>query len=500
MTRTLSFLVIFGVLIGGVLWMASAALSRATERTVTYQYIADALDALSARPNQVTWQEPVTDLVRAVTPGDEAVLGAAMTEAWSVLALAQDTGDTSILRDSFSGVAQERAERSVLDAGKGGQMVVLSQQARPQFYHLDGSVFQAEVLMRVARYIADGDDLAYFELVEDRAVTTLLNESNGWRVYAHERKDATPIAAPRPGWAGAPLAGVNYYPAATPWRDFWPAFDEDVIAQDFARISDLGGTAVRVFLTTDYFADVNTQQVALDRLTTLLLLAEDAGLQVMPTLFDLKPTFDPAGWAQDYATLQAVLPVLAASPAVTIVDLKNEPDLDFAAHGRPQILAWLMTMATLARAEAPELALTIGWSSADVALELAEILDVVSYHDYADLSTATARLEAVQAATDLPVMVTEIGVTSYDMALGLPSSLAGQAHDLAARLEALEKAEGLFVWTLYDFPNVDATAVGGSPWVKRLQARFGLFTADGTAKPAVEVVRQAFEKLTADRD
>ena len=64
----------------------------------------------------------------------------------------------------------------------------------------------------------------------------------------------------------------------------------------------------------------------------------------------------------------------------------------------------------------------------------------------------------------------------------------------------MEKADGLFVWTLYDFPNVDATAVGGSPWVKRLQARFGLFTADGTAKPAAEVVRQAFEKLTADRD
>lgn len=500
MTRTLAFIAVFAGLVGGVLWMASAALSRATERTVTYQYIADALDALSARPNLVTWQVPVVDLVRPVTPGDEAALGLAMTEAWSVLALAQDTSDTAILRDSFSGVAQERAERSVQDAGMGGQMVVLSQEARPQFYHLDGSTFQAEVSMLVARYVADGDDLAYFELAEDRAVTTLVNETNGWRIYAHERTGAAPISTPRPGWAGARLAGLNYYPAETPWRDFWPAFDENIIAQDFARITDLGGTAVRVFLTTDYFADPDTQQAALDKLTTLLFLAEDAGLQVMPTLFDLKPTFDPASWAQDYATLQAVLPVLAASPAVTMVDLKNEPDLDFAAHGRPQILAWLTTMATLARIEAPELALTIGWSSSDVALELEEVLDVVSYHDYAELSTARARLEAVQGATDRPVMVTEIGVTSYSMALGQPSSPSGQADDLAARFEALEGADGVFVWTLYDFPNVDARAVGGSPWVQRLQARFGLFAPDGTAKPAAEIVRQAFARLAEIRD
>ncbi|MBT8410252.1 MAG: hypothetical protein KJP02_00455 [Octadecabacter sp.] len=500
MTRTLAFITIFAALVGAVLWMASAALSRATERTVTYQYIADALDDLSARPNHVTWQAPVVDLVRPVTPGDEAALGLAMTEAWSVLALAQDTGDASILRDSFSGVAQERAERSVLDANAGGQMVVLSQEARPQFYHLDGSVFQAEVLLQVARYVAEGDDLAYFELVEDRTVTTLLNETNGWRIYAHERKAATPITPAQPGWVGAPLAGLNYYPAATPWRDFWPAFDENTIAQDFARITDLRGNAVRVFLTADYFAAPDTQQAALDRLATLLSLAEDTGLQVMPTLFDLKPTFDPASWARDYAALQAVLPVLAASPAVTMVDLKNEPDLDFATHGRPQILAWLTTMATLARAEAPELALTIGWSSSDAALELEDFLDVVSYHDYADLSTAKARLEAVQAATSRPVMVTEIGVTSYSMALGLPSSRGGQADDLAARLQALSGADGLFVWTLYDFPNVDATAVGASPWVQRLQARFGLFTADGTAKPAADVVRLAFEQLTKNRD
>lgn len=495
MIRIVTFIAIFTALIGGTLWAASAALARASERTVTYQYIADALDALSEKPNHVTWQAPNTPLVRAFTPGDAGMIGQAMTEAWYALTLAQHTGDADILRDSFSGVAQERAERSVQDAALGGQMVVLAQDARPQFYHLDGSVFQADVAILVARYMADGDNLAYFELVEDRAKTTLMNETNGWRVYTHERYDATRIATTQAGWSGAPLAGINYYPAATPWRDFWPAFDEDIIAQDFEHIRDLGGTAVRFFLTADYFADPDTQQDALNRLSTFLFLAERANLQVVPTMFDLKPTFDPAGWGQDLASLKAVLPILAASPAVVMLDIKNEPDLDFEAHGRPEILAWLTAMVTLTRMEAPDLPLTIGWSSSDAALELEDLMDVVTYHDYADISTAAARLSEVQSATDRSVMITEIGVSSYDVGVGFPGSADGQAVDLDARMTALAAADGVFVWTLYDFPDVDASAVGSSRWVQNLQEHFGLLTSEGVEKPAAQVVRQAFGRL-----
>jgi len=325
----------------------------------------------------------------------------------------------------------------------------------------------------------------------------LMNETNGWRVYTHERHNATQIKTKQAGWSGTPLAGVNYYPAETPWREFWPAFNENIIAQDFERISDLGGTAVRFFLTADYFADTDTQQDALNRLSTFLYLAENAGLQVVPTLFDLKPTFDPAGWGQDLATLEAVLPVLAASPAVAILDIKNEPDLDFEAHGRPEILAWLTAMVTLTRMETPGLPLTIGWSSSDAALELEDLMDVVTYHDYADISTAEARLSEVQSGTDRPVMITEIGVSSYEVSLGFPGSADGQAVDLDARMTALAASDGVFVWTLYDFPEVDASAVGSSRWVRNLQEHFGLLTPEGTEKPAAQVARQAFARLVS---
>lgn len=497
MIRPLVIVTVFMAGIGGTLWGAGQALSRASERTVTYQYISDALDALSERPNHVEWMPPVIDLIRPFTPGDEGTIGQAMTEAWYSLTLAQSTGETAILRDGFSGMAQERAIRSVEDASHGGQMVVLAQEARPRFFHLDGSVFQADVSQLSVRYMIEGDALSYYQFAKDQAATTLMNETNGWRVYAHERVDSTPLGGFDLEWTGPRMAGINYYPANTPWRLFWPSFDEFVIADDFERIVALGGNAVRVFLTSDMFEDPKNRQDGLDRLNTLLRLAERAGLHLVPTLFDLKYSFDPAGWGEDYEFLKAVLPVLAASHSVVLLDLKNEPDLDFEAHGRGRILAWLTTMATLVRIEAPKLPLTIGWASSDAAMELEEIVDVVTYHDYADVGTSAERLAEVQAQTKKPVMITEIGYSSYEVALSLPGSLEKQEQALNERLTALEQSDGVFIWTLYDFNNVDASAVGTSPLVQKQQSNFGLFTKDGSEKPSAAVVQSAFEKLLA---
>jgi endo-1,4-beta-mannosidase len=66
-------------------------------------------------------------------------------------------------------------------------------------------------------------------------------------------------------------------------------------------------------------------------------------------------------------------------------------------------------------------------------------------------------------------------------------------------LAALGAADGVFVWTLHDFPQVEAAAVGGSPWVKRIQSHFGLVSADGIEKPAAEAVREGFQQITGSR-
>ena len=164
-----------------------------------------------------------------------------------------------------------------------------------------------------------------------------------------------------------------------------------------------------------------------------------------------------------------MLPILTSSSAVAYIDIKNEPDLDFDAHGRGHMLAWLRTMIHLVRKEAPELSLTIGWSKSDVALEMADLLDVVTYHDYQDVETAESRLDAIFAATDRQVMVTEIGVSSYEIGMGLPGSLRAQREALENRLSAITTTSA-------------TSALSASPLAKCRPYSFKLWVPGGKAE------------------
>jgi hypothetical protein len=67
----------------------------------------------------------------------------------------------------------------------------------------------------------------------------------------------------------------------------WERFDAGEIGEDFARIAGLGLDTVRFFLRWDVFqpqADF-VDPIMLDRLETMVVLAADAGLRVMPALF-----------------------------------------------------------------------------------------------------------------------------------------------------------------------------------------------------------------------
>ncbi|GAA3862823.1 hypothetical protein [Celeribacter arenosi] len=481
----------FVALLGLVLWFAAGAYSAAQKRTVTYRYIGDALAPIPPALTRVTWDEPEVPLARPFSPVDARLIGTSLTEAWKAHAIAQQSGETKVLERRFAGVALERAEQSIDDAlAHGGRMVVLSQHARPVFFHLDGSVFQAEVEMVVARFMTGDTADPTYEITHDRGIFTLLNEANGWRVFSYERRAVEPVVTEPAPWRGT-MKGVNYYPSATPWRDFWPTFDLQTIAEDFDLLRDLDADSVRIFLTRETFIR-DDYETALENLSDMLALAEQKGLRVVPTLFDLKGDYNLSGWTDDALFLERVMPTLAAAPAVAFVDVKNEPDLDFTYHGEETVLAWIKSMVAVSRSLAPDMPLTVGWASAEAAKDYLLDFDVITYHDYAPIDGAGDRLAEVQLlAGDAPVVVTEIGETDYTALLGFPSSQTAQANRLHARLSALAGADGVMVWTLYDFPTVDPGVVGSSPWVRRLQARFGMIMADGTEKPAADVFRSA---------
>jgi endo-1,4-beta-mannosidase len=80
--------------------------------------------------------------------------------------------------------------------------------------------------------------------------------------------------------------GINYWPRRSAMA-MWRRFDPGEIREDFVRIAGLGLDAVRFFLRWDDFQPrIDALDPAmLDRFVTLVDLAMDAGLRVMPTLF-----------------------------------------------------------------------------------------------------------------------------------------------------------------------------------------------------------------------
>lgn len=482
-----------------LLVIAARAYDAASQRNVYFRYLHEALEQHEAAILPTDWRPAEQALTRTLSTADRDVIERRLSAAWMAYGAAQDSGDTAILSEWFHDVALTRATRAAASACKDGtRMVVLHQSLRPEFYHLDGSLLQLDAELLVLRFAAADQTLEHYELTRDTVRITMLRRNTGWYIISHERRDSQ-LAEPRPAaeLATGPLAGVNYYPGKTPWRAFWPNYDAETTRRDLALISGLGANALRIFLPEEDFAPGPALAGNLASLADLLAQAKAQGLHVIPTLFDLRDTYGLAQWTGDLAYLDAVLPVLAASSAVALIDVKNEPDLDFTLQGRATVLTWLRTMTARIRQTLPDMPLTIGWAEAGTAHNLARHLDVVSYHDYAEIEAAAQRLERVRLeAGARPVLVTETGVSAWSVGVRFPSSPEKQARTLAQRLDSLAPADGLFIWTLHDFPEPDSRAIGTSPWIRGLQAHFGLFDAEGTPRPAAAIVREAFNRLT----
>ncbi|TGD61309.1 hypothetical protein EYC08_18830 [Tabrizicola sp. WMC-M-20] len=505
--------------LGVAVFLSAIGLAEAMERSQTFRYFDEALTGVAQPPNGIVWRE-IANLDRPFTKPDAYEVGKALTEAWGLYSAALSTGDAQYLPDRFSGPALLRANHASHNPHGPGpkqtlaasvSMAVLHQNPRPVFHHMDGSILVLEDRPLTARFaIDDARKLTDLRLTLDATVTVLMNESTGWHVYAHEMRGSSALvptrAQPstlRPTVDIPRLAGINYYPAATPWRQFWTSYDEVVISKDLDLVRGLGANSIRIFLPRSDFLDPTLQATNLLRLEALLYLASIRGLKVIPTLFDLKGDYAQHLWAHDDALLRAVIPILAASPAVVMVDLKNEPDLDYATQGEGLVQAWLGAMAATVRQIAPDLPLTVGFSAVEPSITLPPQvqgwLDVISYHDYAPIDDAASGLATARAnAGGRPVMVTEIGNTSWTLSAGFPSSNEKQAQDVGDRLNALAAADGLLLWTLHDFPDPDPIAVGASPWVRGLQSSFGLYDPAGLEKPAGALTRTFFAKYLSE--
>lgn len=82
------------------------------------------------------------------------------------------------------------------------------------------------------------------------------------------------------------IKGINYYPKNSAWDTFGDLFNKDTIAKDFAIIKEAKLNSIRIFIQYDDFGKADIKEEKLEKLKTLLDLAEAKNLKVIVTLFD----------------------------------------------------------------------------------------------------------------------------------------------------------------------------------------------------------------------
>jgi endo-1,4-beta-mannosidase len=340
--------------------------------------------------------------------------------------------------------------------------------------------------------------------------------------------------------------GVNYWPSRTAMR-WWSDFDLAEVEVDFARMAAGGLDSVRFFLLWEAFqpqAD-RVDTAMLGRLVSVADMAERAGLAIVPTLFtghmsgvDWIPRWALGGVQRDarfrvvsgghvvpdgvrnwYADADIVTAqerlageaaaALAGHPALWAWDLGNENSNCAIPPDRDAARRWIARTADAIRSADPAAAVTIGIHMEDLEedrrlgpAEAAEACDFLTMHGY----PIYARWSDGPTDERLVPFLARVtrwlggGADVLFSEFGLPTAMPGEqdqpllvAEDVAAHytervLDGLRLAgcTGGMLWCYGDY---DPRVWTDPPLDQAMHERsFGLWRADGTAKPTVGVV------------
>jgi Cellulase (glycosyl hydrolase family 5) len=223
-------------------------------------------------------------------------------------------------------------------------------------------------------------------------------------------------------------------------------------------------------------------------------MAANHGLKVQLTLFDIWSGYTDITGSEQWAA--ALLTSFKADPRIAFVELQNEIDPTSTAA-----MAWAQTMLPVVRTDAglPVTVSVTGWNTAGELGTLISNLgtsqpDFYDIHFYGTPPYMLSSFKTAKAmANGKPLLV---GETGYSTDPGNTSWIgAGQSQSMQDQAQAyfyayVEQAAhqaGLAPaapWTLNDF-----TAL---PGLSSIEQHFGLYRLDGTAKPAVAVIKNAF--------
>ncbi|HEV3124970.1 MAG TPA: hypothetical protein VG266_10380 [Candidatus Dormibacteraeota bacterium] len=301
------------------------------------------------------------------------------------------------------------------------------------------------------------------------------------------------------------LKVMNYYPAHNGWSDMWVYWDAATLDSDFGRIAALRANTVRIIVDTQTwsFGWPSPNPVMQQRLAATVSLAAKHGLGVQLTLFDV-PFADYSNFSSSESWANQVLAPFHGDQRISVVELRNEIDPNVAVQ-----MSWVKHMLPYLKSIDGGIPVTVSVCGCDNAGDLAQLKNGIApvvpdfwdFHFYADAALAFGTFRDAKAyAAPQPLLVGETGyrtdVNNTDVA-GIPwtqsaqEAYQNQFYRTVANAARQAGIPPVGPWMLYDIAD---------PKCAVCTQTFGIFRADGSAKPAVSAVLAMFAGTSESND
>ena len=418
-------------------------------------------------------------------------------DAWYVKHVAYKTYTTKGIDDYYT----ENARQSIFDIISNNKTNSIYVDGTTLEHNLNLDFFSEDGQLAV---LTDSDVVAYKRVYHNNTLvleTTeqstykiiMLLEDGFWRIRHIIKQHTKPYTYQniKASQHVLDIKGINYYPQDTPWDMYGENFDISNITKDFDIIKNAGLNTIRIFVPYADFGNANINPKKLDKLKTVLDLAEAHQLKVMVTLFDFYGDYSVINWSLNQHHALSIVSALQHHNALVAWDIKNEPNLDFESRGKTLVTAWLTAMTATVKSVDKVHPVTIGWSNAASATLLQDTLDFVSFHYYEDLGDLDTTYKTLKAELpDTTIAITEFGMSSNR---GLWHPFGNSEDDQAAYYKQAQTLFKLYnipymSWTLYDFTKIPKEVVGRLPWRKQTQEHFGFINQNGETKPAFKYI------------
>jgi hypothetical protein len=239
------------------------------------------------------------------------------------------------------------------------------------------------------------------------------------------------------------IRGANYCAAGGHHLEHWLQYDPKETERDLDYAKKININQVRVFLS--YAAYQTNKEAFRQNLRHMAHACQARGIGLMPVVTYKAEMFnESAPYPLSRAWAKELIGTLGQEPALAFWDVFNEPDYPPTATNRLARIERARVMAQIFREEQSarhlRTPITIGFTFEKPMEENADVVDVLSFHDYsptrAEIRSNITAAVAFATRVKKPVINTEIGCT-------------GRANPYDVAIEEYSDAQvGFYVWEL----------------------------------------------------